>query len=300
MMPFFSVVTEVNNRSKTIERTLNSIANQTFENYEYIIIESGSSDNSLEIIKKTLNKINKSNFRLIEYKNISNEMERWNLPLKYAIGKYVVVIEGDDWFDKKYLEKAYEKIIIHEPGVYVGKSTKIDWNINGLIKNKEVKKKFRVLDIVPAPSEAIFIREHKNKPYLYDDKNYVHAAEISLYEKIINDGYNFYFENDIDNNIVNRGISLKRKNSIIKVIDHVYFCEKNKESLTKEEYLYLNRKIGRIAGTILALQIYQLKFELKLAKLFFCNLILYSNYRAFKTFLGYMLYICPKKLLIKK
>jgi len=299
-MPFFSIVTEVNNRANTIERTITSIKNQTFKDYEYIIVESGSSDNSKEIIKKTLNAINNNNFRLIEHKNVTNEMERWNLPLKYATGKYVVVIEGDDWFERKYLETAYEKIITHRPGVYVGKSTKIDWSTNGLIKNEEIKKKIRVLDICPAPSEAIFIRQHKNKPYTYDEKNYVHASEISLYEKIANDGYSFYFENEVDDNIINRGVSLKKKNSIIKVIDMVYFCEKNKNSMSKNEYFYLNKKIGRIAGTILALQIYQFKFEFKLAKLFFYNLIKFSNFKALKTFLGYMFYICPKKLLTKK
>ena len=299
-IPFFSIVTEVNNRAGTIERTINSIANQTFKNYEYIIVESGSKDNSREIIKSTLAKINKSNIRLFEYENIDDEMVRWNLPLKHAIGKYIVVIEGDDWFEEKYLEKAYEKIIIYNPGVYVGKSSKNNWKANGLIKNEEIKKELRVLDVCPPPSEAIFIREHNNKPYTYDDKNYVYAAEISLYEKIVNDGYNFYFEKDTDNNIVNRGTSLKRKYSIIKVIDMVYFCEKNKESMLREEYIYLNQKIGRTAGTILALQIYQFKFELKLAKLFIYNLIKFSNFRALKTFLGYMIYICPKKLLIKK
>ena len=76
----------------------------------------------------------------------------------------------------------------------------------------------------------------------------------------------------------------------------VYFCEKNKNSMSKNEYFYLNKKIGRIAGTILALQIYQFKFEFKLAKLFFYNLIKFSNFKALKTFLGYMFYICPKKL----
>lgn len=299
-MPFFSVVTEVNNRANTIERTITSIVNQTFKNYEYIIVESGSTDNSKEIIKKTLNTINNDRIRLIEYKNVNNPIERWNLPLKYATGEYIVVIEGDDWFEKKYLETAYKKIIAHRPGVYVGKSTKIDWNTIGLIKNEEIKQKIKVLDVCPAPSEAIFIRKHKNKPYTYDEKNYVHASEISLYENIVNDGYSFYFENEIDDNIINRGISLKKKNSIIKVIDMVYFCEKNKKNMSKKEYFYLNKKIGRIAGTILALQIYQFKFEYKLAKLFFSNLIKFSNFKALKTFLGYMIYICPKNLLTKK
>ena len=49
-----SVIVPVYNASKYIEETLKSILNQNFTNFEIIIINDGSTDNSLEIIKKTL------------------------------------------------------------------------------------------------------------------------------------------------------------------------------------------------------------------------------------------------------
>ena len=50
--PYFSIITVCYNSEKTIERTISSLRNQTFRNFEYIIIDGGSTDSTLEIIKK--------------------------------------------------------------------------------------------------------------------------------------------------------------------------------------------------------------------------------------------------------
>ena len=107
--PLFSIITVVLNNEKYLEQTIKSVLNQSYKNYEYIIVESGSTDNSKEIIKKTLNTIKNDRIRLIEYKNVNNPIERWNLPLKYATGEYIVVIEGDDWFEKNILRQPTKK-----------------------------------------------------------------------------------------------------------------------------------------------------------------------------------------------
>ncbi len=56
-MPKLSVITINYNNSKGLEKTINSIVNQTFADFEYIIIDGGSLDNSVEIIKKYSTKI---------------------------------------------------------------------------------------------------------------------------------------------------------------------------------------------------------------------------------------------------
>ena len=50
--PKFSIITVVLNNEKTLEKTIKSVLNQSYRNFEYIIIDGGSSDRTLKIIKK--------------------------------------------------------------------------------------------------------------------------------------------------------------------------------------------------------------------------------------------------------
>ena len=50
--PFFSIITICFNSATTIERTIKSILNQNFLDYEYIIVDGGSSDTTIDIIKE--------------------------------------------------------------------------------------------------------------------------------------------------------------------------------------------------------------------------------------------------------
>lgn len=50
--PFFSIITVVLNNKKTFEETIKSVFNQSFKDFEYIVIDGGSTDGTLDIIKK--------------------------------------------------------------------------------------------------------------------------------------------------------------------------------------------------------------------------------------------------------
>ena len=55
--PKFSLITVVLNNKELLEKTIESVLNQNFKNFEYIIIDGGSNDGTLEILKKYNNKI---------------------------------------------------------------------------------------------------------------------------------------------------------------------------------------------------------------------------------------------------
>ena len=98
--PLVTVYITNYNYGKFIKKAINSVLNQTFKNYELIIIDDGSKDKSVEIIKEFQNK---KNIKIIYQKNkglvVSN-----NLALRLSKAKYIMRLDSDDWLDPHALE----------------------------------------------------------------------------------------------------------------------------------------------------------------------------------------------------
>ena len=108
--PFFTICTEVTNRERTIERTMQSILNQNFIDYEYVIVDNSSSDKSHEVISNFLKQNNELRIKTtyIRLDKKLKDIASWNKPLEFANGRYIVVCEGDDWFEPNHLSLAYD------------------------------------------------------------------------------------------------------------------------------------------------------------------------------------------------
>lgn len=89
-----SVITVVYNGANTLEQTIQSVINQTYENIEYIIVDGGSTDGTLSIIKKYSKHINHW---------ISEEdaglYDAMNKGISLASGKLIGMINSDDWYN---------------------------------------------------------------------------------------------------------------------------------------------------------------------------------------------------------
>jgi glycosyltransferase involved in cell wall biosynthesis len=102
----FSIITVCLNSEKTIYYTLNSILNQTYKNIEHIIIDGGSTDRTLDIIKKYPFK-NKKVFSTNQ-KGIYNAI---NEGIKIATGEYISVLHSDDIYQNNYILEQVSKTI---------------------------------------------------------------------------------------------------------------------------------------------------------------------------------------------
>lgn len=101
-----SVIIPVYNKEKYIEKCIESVLSQTLKEIEILIINDGSTDNSLEKIKEySYDK----RVILIDKKNEGVSKTR-NLGLRLAKGKYILYIDADDYIDKNMLEDMYKKI----------------------------------------------------------------------------------------------------------------------------------------------------------------------------------------------
>jgi teichuronic acid biosynthesis glycosyltransferase TuaG len=112
MNPFFSIIIPVYNCEKTIEETLKSVLSQTTSDYEIIIINDYSSDNTMEIVEKYKNKFNDIKV-IYNFKNLGVAESR-NKGFQAAIGKYVALLDGDDVWANDKLE--IQRTVIEETG----------------------------------------------------------------------------------------------------------------------------------------------------------------------------------------
>ena len=103
----FSIIVPVYNVEKYLDKCLASILRQTFKNFECIIIDDGSPDNSNAIIDKYV-KLDQR-FKVIHQKNMGISAAR-NAGLDIAKGEYVVFVDSDDYIADDYLEKFALKI----------------------------------------------------------------------------------------------------------------------------------------------------------------------------------------------
>ena len=101
-VPLISVVIAVYNEEKRLDNCISSILQQTHQNFEIVIVNDGSTDNSAEIINKYVEKykgkvicINKVNGGLASARNCG---------INIVKGKYITFLDADDYIDKKYLE----------------------------------------------------------------------------------------------------------------------------------------------------------------------------------------------------
>ena len=105
--PLVSVVMPVFNESDCIEATISDLKNQSLKNVEFIIVDDGSTDDSLEKVLKLTNKDDR--FAVISQKQSFAGVAR-NNGFSISKGEYVIFLDADDSFDREMLEKTYTKI----------------------------------------------------------------------------------------------------------------------------------------------------------------------------------------------
>lgn len=95
----YSVVIPLYNKQQYIRNTLESVLNQTFQDYEILVIDDGSTDNSLQEAKK----VQSDRIRIISQENQGVAVAR-NTGIENAAGEYISFLDADDEWCKNYLE----------------------------------------------------------------------------------------------------------------------------------------------------------------------------------------------------
>lgn len=102
-----SVIIPVYNAEKYIERCINSVVAQTYNNWEMIVINDGSTDNTENIIREKAKADNR--IQIYSQNNQGAGIAR-NNGISKATGEYIVFLDADDYVNKEYFSLLMEKM----------------------------------------------------------------------------------------------------------------------------------------------------------------------------------------------
>lgn len=105
MKPFFSVVIPAYNRAYILPRTIQSVMNQSFSNWELIVVDDGSKDNTREVVSS----IKDERIRYV-YQNNAERSAARNHGARLSAGTYICFLDSDDEFLPEHLQRFYDLI----------------------------------------------------------------------------------------------------------------------------------------------------------------------------------------------
>ncbi len=257
----FSIITVVKNSISNIALTIKSVKNQTFKNYEHIIIDGMSTDGTSQYIKKN---INKKIFHFRE--NDKGLYDALNKSFKRAKGEYFIILHSGDFFYSDNSLKILSKFIKDNINYdfyysnilfYSKEKNKISriWKIP--FKNKS---KYNFLKI---PHTSLCIHKKVSKKIYYDKKFRI-SADTTYLLKLCNH-FNGKYINKFLIYMENNGLSTSRKFLFVKFKEDLQILYK--EFKLNFIFVLIYKILLKIPGMIAPKKKYDKKFSFQINKL---------------------------------
>jgi len=141
-MPKISVIIPAYNVEKYVEKTLRSLIDQTFKDFEAIIINDGSTDNTEKIIKEVLQDT-KFQWKLINQENQGVSAAR-NRGIIESKGEYISFLDADDYYHPTFLEKMYNRAKENNYDVVFCNYSMVNQNGKTIAEPKQKKEYFGI------------------------------------------------------------------------------------------------------------------------------------------------------------
>ncbi len=179
--PEISIILPTYNRFKYIDRAIKSILNQTFKNWELIIIDDGSNeDKTYKLVKDYINK--NTNIRYIYQSNMKQSIAR-NVGIKLANSNYVCFIDSDDEYKSVYLSERLDFITKNNYDLIHGG---IDVQGNQYISDKNDNSKLISISESISFGGTIFAKRQVLKSLGGFNENLEYAEDSDIIERATN------------------------------------------------------------------------------------------------------------------
>jgi len=175
LKPVITIITVVKNDNKKITRTIKSILNQNYKNVEYIVIDGGSTDGTLNKINKYRDKID-----IIITGKDKNLWDAMNKGIKLSTGNIIGILNSGDYFYKNAFNIVTKYF----------KDNKIDF-LFGSVKKKRVYSGFEPdkihyrFNIYPAHSCGFFIKRASQFKVGFYDTNFRYGSDYDFFYRMI-------------------------------------------------------------------------------------------------------------------
>lgn len=233
-MPKVSIILPVYNVENYIAKSIQSVLNQTYENFELLVIDDGSPDKSMEVTQQ----FEDARIKIFRKENGGLSDAR-NYGLERAQGEYIYFMDSDDWIEPDLLAVSMEAIIKFESDFIIFGYHLDHENIKGdLISRKEIKHE-----------PIVFIKEQNNLNFKYNTLALIGFAWNKLYKAS--------FLNDNSLRFI-KGISL-----VEDILFNTQVCENTNRIVFIENALY--HYIDRPATSLIK-AFHKNSFELKVQK----------------------------------
>jgi len=196
-MAFISIIIPVYNVDRYLKQCVDSILNQTYRDFEMILVDDGSSDNSSEICDTY--KIIDSRVKVIHKENEGVSVAR-NIGLKSAIGEYIAFVDSDDYWNNNNDLRGIVTDLKSRPDFILYRSAKYYQNDGKLIMpkiayDKEKVDEYNKIEIFKYISEnglfpagtwdKIIKRDFLINNHIYFDNNLVSSEDIDWFFNIL-------------------------------------------------------------------------------------------------------------------
>lgn len=206
--PIISIITPVFNNERFLEGTILSVINQTYENIEYIVVDGGSTDGTIDIIKKYDEALS---YWVSEPDNGIYDAQ--DKGIKLSSGKYFAILNSDDWyFDNNVIKKIVDEIIKSQSPDFVYGNVNIIKNTGNIIKFSSSIDQLKSYNSIPHPT--LFLKRNIYHQLGGFNLKYKISADYDLIIKLYQNKFRF---TKIDHTFVNirqGGESYRNKNTI--------------------------------------------------------------------------------------
>jgi len=192
--PLFSVITVVYNGEAHLEQTIQSVLSQSWSNIEYVIVDGGSTDGTLDIIRKYEDRID--HWISEPDKGIYDAM---NKGLDLSSGDLIAFLNSGDWYNPGVLEKVAEEYLRNLNGnlVIAGKWTLVFEDLDLEI---HVSPSLKFSLGIPISHPAMFVPRNVYEKFGKFDLQYRYGADFDVLVRFYLRGVKFHF---IDTKILN-------------------------------------------------------------------------------------------------
>ena len=243
--PLISVVIPAYNAGQFLDETLESVLSQTYENWECIIVNDGSTDNTESIAKKWCEK--DARFCYF-YKENSGVSDTRNLGIKEARGEYIAFLDADDLYMPNFLDVCLENLVEKDVDLIAPKMLEFRDVQNEVIEDEDKK------DYLYSGKEGIALFLHSNritmallcKKSVMDEVGgftwHKKAEDLHCWLKVLFAGYKIYRidETLLLYRLVENSMSSTDRNCSKEVFEIIYSFKDEILSLDIDFQIYIN------------------------------------------------------------